>query len=410
MTKKVFLVINSGSSSIKYNMFFIDDIQNIDEVLKGSVKNINNAGGATTFDLSFVSDFFNSEQEIEETWEGGVEFDKAITKLMTVIKDLCVKKGIKLSGIGHRVVHGGNFYSAATKVEDEVITNLKSIIQLTPIHLPNSIKAMEIIKDFDASLIQIACFDTAFHQTMPEVAYTYAINKNFAEEKGIRRYGMHGLSYQYLMDFMKNECNYDLKGKRIVACHLGAGASIAAIKDGQSIDTTMGLTPLEGLPMASRSGNLDPGAILFLLKSCGFSAQRLEDFLYFESGILGLTNGKTSNFREVQMTEEEENGDEEGLKAWKVFEYHVLKHAGAMISALGGIDAIVFTGGVGENSSSLRSYMSKNLAYLGTEIDESLNNDTNAIKMHTKASRVEIYRIRTNEELIIAKQSVKFLQ
>ncbi len=381
------MVLNAGSSSLKFKIFSKDSL---DVITSGQITGIGT--NKTKLKIKDKNDVSIKEEQIDAS----MPRDDILIYLLDVLNQLF--KNINIVIAGHRVVHGGVKYKAPTLITQEVIDNLKNIIHLTPIHLPHNIRPMEVLKNKFPSLTQVACFDTAFHSTNPEYTKYYAIPKKLIDEDQVMRYGFHGLSYEYMSYYLK-ENHPELHKGKVVVCHLGAGASLAALKEGKSFATTMGFTPLDGLVMGSRTGEIDPGILLFLMNHKGYSTKDLEDLVYYKSGILGLSE-ESSDFYSIETSEKESS-----KIAWKVFVTSVIKHVGSLVALMNGVDAIIFTAGVGENSNTLREQVCENLKYLGIEISKQANKDSKII-ISSENSKAKVFVIPTQEELMIAKHSV----
>jgi acetate kinase len=302
----------------------------------------------------------------------------------------------RLAAVGHRVVHGGMHYSRPARVTPELLAELEKLVPLAPLHEPFNLVPIKMAISLDPELPQVACFDTAFHRTAPEVEQAFALPYSFYEE-GIRRYGFHGLSYEYIASVLPEHAPEIAEG-RVVVAHLGNGCSACAMRAGVSIATTMGFTALDGLPMGTRCGELDAGVVLHLIQQKGMSAQELVDLLYRRSGMLGLS-GVSADFRELLASDEPR-----ARFAVEVFCYRVAGHIASLASALGGLDGIVFTAGVGENAAPVRSAICRACAWLGVELDEKANNE-HGQRISTPASRVGAYVIKTDENLMIARHA-----
>ena len=292
-----------------------------------------------------------------------------------------------IDAIGIRVVHGGSTLVTPVRVDNAVVAEIARLAELAPLHNPLAVAAIEEMRREHPNVPIVAVFDTAFHQTMPPVASRYAV----PEELGVRRYGFHGISYAYVSS--------RLRARRQIVCHLGNGASVCAIRDGKSVDTSMGFTPLEGLVMGTRAGDLDPGVILYLLRS-GKNEPQLDDLLNHRCGLLGVS-GRSGDVRELEQAAEA--GDERAALALDMFAYRVAKYAGAYAAVLGGVDALTFTAGIGEHSATMRSKICARLAFLGVELDEALNRAARTDERRISRGSVEVWVIPTNEELEIAR-------
>jgi len=360
------LVLNVGSSTIKYKIF-----RGEVEVGSGLIDRIGDKP-------VFLHDGFEESIRINNHEEG-----------IRVIREYLDGKGFLIEAIGHRVVHGLDI-SESRLIDGEVFGKIEMAAPLAPLHNPPELAVIKACKSFGVP--QIAVFDTSFHQTVPQVAYTYALPREIIEKYSIRRYGFHGISHMYVS---LNEPG------RVISCHLGNGASVAAIRDGKCVDTSMGFTPLEGLIMGSRTGDLDPGVILFLLNQ-GFTTQELNDMFNKRSGLLGLS-GESNDVRELVESEGE------GAKlAMDVFIYRLIKYIGAYVSVLGGLDCLIFTGGIGENEWSIRERVVGSLSYLGAELDEERNLSNQEI-ISSEKSQVLVKVKKTNEEAIIAREVYRLI-
>lgn len=381
------LVLNAGSSSLKFKLFSYER-ETVKTVTSGQFTrtNANNPNFSIKINNEKISKEFNNKLSAKEL------LDILNKELVSNFKD------IKINAIGHRVVHGGDIYREPTLIDNSVINNLKKIIYLTPIHLPHNIVPMEICNEIFQSIPQVACFDTAFHSTIPNIHRTYAIPRELTEKEKIKRYGFHGLSYEYLIGKLE-ESNKDLAKGKVIIAHLGAGASICALKDKKSVDTTMGLTPLEGLVMGTRSGSIDPSIVLYLMQK-GFDYKAITDTLYFKSGLLGVSE-LTPDFATISTSD-----NEKAKEAYTLFVNSVTKNILALSSTLQGIEAIVFSGGIGENSFKLRYDVLNNLSWLGITINEEANKK-NEFTITNSSSKIPSFVIPTEEELVISKQVYK---
>jgi acetate kinase len=309
--------------------------------------------------------------------------------------------GGRLAGVGHRIVHGGGCHMQPEKVDTKLLDALDRLSALAPLHEASSVAPMRVIGRLRPNLPQVACFDTAFHRTMPSVATRFGLPREL-EDAGIRRYGFHGLSYEYIAGRLR-EIAPELGGGRIIAAHLGNGASLCAMRAGQSVDTTMGFTPLDGLVMGTRCGNLDPGVILFLEQERGMMASQVEDMLYRRSGLLGVSGGIASDMPTLLASE-----DTHAVQAVELFVYRIARDVGALTSSLGGLDGIVFTAGIGENASSIREAICARLAWLGVELDAQAN-EAHAPLISSSRSKVAVRVIPTDEETVIARHTMKVI-
>lgn len=378
------LVLNAGSSSLKFKLFSYET-ESIKTITSGQFTktNANNPTFSISINNQKISKEFNNKLSAKE--------------LLGILNEELTSnfKEIRINAIGHRVVHGGDLYIEPTLIDDNVINNLKTIIYLTPIHLPHNIVPMELCGEIFKSVPQVACFDTAFHSTIPTLQRTYAIPRELTEKEKIKRYGFHGLSYEYLISKLEEYNKYLANGKVIIA-HLGAGASICALKNKVSVDTTMGLTPLEGLIMGTRSGSIDPSIVLYLMQK-GFDYKAITDILYFKSGLLGVSE-LTPDFATISIS-----NNEKAQEAYSLFVNSITKHILSLSSTLQGIEALVFSGGIGENSSKLRYDVLNKLSWLGLSIDEEANKN-NSFTITALDSKIPSFVIPTEEELVISKQ------
>ncbi|MDR2007622.1 MAG: acetate/propionate family kinase [Alphaproteobacteria bacterium] len=391
MSKESMIIINAGSSSIKFKLF---DKATVADFSYGQITGI-----GTEKVKMVVKKSEDGSVVKEEILDNKLSRDDILVHLITTLTT--IYSDIKIASAGHRIVHGADKYIEPTVVNAEVITFLKSIEHLSPIHLPHNIRPMEVLQAKFPDIKQVACFDTAFHvASNPHHTRLYAIPRELSEKDKIVRYGFHGISYQYIAQNLKENYPELYKGK-VVICHLGAGASLCALKEGKSFTTTMGFTPLEGLVMGSRTGDIDAGILLHLLNNKGYSVKELTDMLYYKSGVLGLS-GISSDFYVLETSNEPA-----AKEALEVYNYNLVKSIGSMIAVMGGVDAMVFTAGVGENSRGARKYVAESFAYLGVELDEALNGKAEVITK--SSSKVKMLVLPTNEELMIAESVAKLI-
>lgn len=395
------LVLNCGSSSIKYALYNMDD------------KSVMTSGGAERVGLdgAFVKvKLPNGEKkqimhDIPEHTEG-VKF---IFSLLTdpeigVIKDLK-----EIDAVGHRMVHGGEKFNKSVLLTDEVLKAFEACIDLAPLHNPANLKGVKAVSELMPGLPQVGVFDTAFHQTMPAHSYLYAIPYDLYEKYGVRRYGFHGTSHRYVSQRVCEFLGVDYNTKRIITCHIGNGGSVAAVENGKCVDTSMGLTPLEGLMMGTRSGDIDGGAITFLEKKLGLDADGMSNLLNKKSGVLGIT-GISSDMREIDNAIAA--GNERAKLALDMYNYRIKKYVGAYAAAMGGCDIIVFTAGVGENQSEMREAVCEKMEYMGVKIDKEKNKGIRGVEAVISApdSKVTVCVIPTDEELMIATDTMNLLK
>ncbi|NLC77436.1 MAG: acetate kinase [Clostridia bacterium] len=388
------LVLNSGSSSVKYQLF---DMQQEMVLAKGLVERIGLEGAV-----------LNHQKDGEKR-----SFQMDIPDHSTAIKmvlDFLVdnEHGVlgnidEINAVGHRLVHGGSEFARSVLIDSKVLETVKKLYELAPLHNPPAVKGIEACLAILPGVPQVAVFDTAFHQTMPPYAYLYGLPYELYEKYGIRRYGFHGTSHKYVAQRGAELLGRSLKELKIITCHLGNGASIAAVNGGRSVDTSMGFTPLEGLTMGTRCGIIDPAIVTFLMEKEGLDVDDLNELMNKKSGVLGIS-GVSSDFRDLEQKARE--GHQRSQLALDVFAYDVKKYIGAYVAALGGLDLLVFTAGLGENSPEMREAVCSGLEYLGIIIDRDKNQARGKeTEISTGNSKVKVFVIPTNEELMIAKDT-----
>ncbi|MBO7280072.1 MAG: acetate kinase [Bacteroidaceae bacterium] len=395
------LVLNCGSSSIKYQLF---NIETKEVLAKGGIEKIGLEDSFLKFNLP------NGEKETiyapipEHT--AGV---RLIIDTLTSEKYGVVKSIAEIDAVGHRTVHGGEKFSASTLLTDEVLRDFVACNDLAPLHNPANMKGIEAVKAIAPDMPQVGVFDTAFHQTMPDYAYMYAIPYELYEKYGIRRYGFHGTSHRYVTKRVFEITGMPVEGSRIITCHIGNGGSISAVKDGKSVDTSMGLTPLEGLMMGTRSGDIDAGAIPFIMDKLGLDTRGLSDLLNKKSGVAAIS-GISMDMREVDAAAHE--GNERAILANTMYAYRIKKYIGAYAAAMGGVDVIAFAGGVGENQGNMREACLKGLEFLGVELNKELNAKMRGEEcvLSTPESKVKVLLIPTDEELMIASDTYEIVK
>ena len=393
------LVINCGSSSLKYQLI---DMENEDVLTKGLVERIGIEGSILTQKTPGKEKYV-----IEQPMEDHRAAIELVLKALIDEKNGVIKSMEEISAVGHRVVHGGEKYAQSVLIDEEVMSSLEECVKLAPLHNPPNIIGIKACKELMPDTPMTAVFDTAFHQTMPEEAYIYALPYEYYNQYGIRKYGFHGTSHKYVSQKAAEVMGRDIHGLKIITCHLGNGSSVTAVKDGISVDTTMGFTPLEGLAMGTRSGNLDPAIVSFLVKELNISADEVLNILNKKSGVLGIS-GVSSDFRDIQVAAEE--GNKRAKLALDLFCYRVKQYIGAYTASMGGVDCLVFTAGVGENSIEMREEICKGLDFLGIELDTDKNKTRGAIaEISSDNSKVKIYVIPTDEELMIAKDTIELI-
>ena len=391
------LVINCGSSSLKYQLINADT----EEVLaKGLCERIGIDGGMHTYQKK-DGDKIKTEVDMpSHTKAVGLVLDALTDPAGGVIKSLS-----EIDAVGHRIVHGGEKFSSSVIIDDEVLSAIKECNDLAPLHNPANLIGVDSCKELMPDVPMVAVFDTAFHQTMPPKAYLYGIPYEYYRKYKVRRYGFHGTSHDYVAHRTAEFLGKDIKDMKIIVCHLGNGASVSAVSGGKCVDTSMGLTPLEGLIMGTRSGDLDPAILEFISNKENLSISEMLTVLNKKSGVLGLSDGISSDFRD--LGEAAESGNEQAKTALETYAYRVAKYIGAYVAAMNGVDAITFTAGVGENNISARAQIGSYLTYLGTEIDEKKNAVRGEETIISKdGSRVPVLVIPTDEEMSIARQTV----
>ena len=393
------LVLNSGSSSLKYQVI---DMETEEMLAKGYYERIGQEG-------SFLTHTVNGEKHKFENFvqnhEEAIEF--VLQKLMD--EEYGVLKSLEeLNGIGHRIVHGGEKFTSSVLINDEVIQQIKDCTSLAPLHNPAGIKGIEACKKIAPNMKMVAVFDTAFHQTMPKDKYIYPIPYEYYEKYGVRKYGFHGTSHQYVAHRVAELMNRDEKNLKVINCHLGQGASICAILNGKSVETSMGLTPVAGIPMATRSGDLDPSVLTFIMKKENLSADEMDDVLNKKSGVYGISEVSV-DFRDIE--DAMAAGNEKAKLALDVYHYLVASYVMKCAVAMGGVDVITFTAGVGEKSPASRKEICKLLQFMGLEIDEEKNNTRGEeIEISTENSKIKAYVVPTNEELMIARETARLVK
>ena len=389
------LVINCGSSSIKYQLF---DMTDESVLAKGLVERIGMEGSVLNHQpgnrdkVVLAANITNHSVGIQMVLEALTDSSHGVIASMK-----------EISAVGHRVVHGGEKFAGSVLITQEVMNALEECIEMAPLHNPPNIMGINACAELMPNVPQVGVFDTAFHQTMPKHAFLYGLPYDAYKHYGVRRYGFHGTSHKFVSQRAAELMGQDIANLRIVTCHLGNGASLAAVKFGQSIDTSMGFTPLEGLVMGTRSGEVDPAILPYLMKKLDLTAEQIDNYLNKKSGVLGIS-GVSSDFRDIEAAAAE--GSEQAQLALDVFAYRVRKYIGSYVAAMGGVDAIVFTAGVGENDIYMRDLICSGLEYLGTRIDPAKNNIRGKEKeISVDGSKVKIFIVPTNEELVIARDT-----
>lgn len=394
------LVINCGSSSLKFQLI---NSKSEEVIAKGICERIGIEGSRMTY-----SPAGGEKQETVTPMNDHTQAVKLVLDALTDAANGVVKSLDEIGAVGHRIVHGGEDFASSTIITQEVIKAIEKCNDLAPLHNPANLIGIRACMELMPNTPMAAVFDTAFHQTMPKEAYLYGIPYHYYEDYKIRRYGFHGTSHSYVSHRAAELLKKEYEDLKIIVCHLGNGASISAVKNGRCVDTSMGLTPLEGLIMGTRSGDLDPAIIEFLCNKEGKSVNEILNVLNKESGVLGLSGGFSSDFRDLEKAYRE--GDHAAERTIKAFAYRVAKYVGAYTAAMNGVDVICFTAGIGENNALIRTMVASYLGYLGIELDE----EANAIRgedmlISTPESRTKVFVIPTNEELAIARETVSLI-
>ncbi len=391
------LIINAGSSSLKYQLM---DSRTAEVLAKGNCERIG-------IDGSFVKHTKGGEkaQEIKHAMPTHKEAVEKVLALLTDKETGVIGSMEEIEAVGHRVVHGGERFASSARIDEEVKEAIKACYPLAPLHNPANMTGILACEEAMPGVPMVAVFDTAFHQTMPEEAYLYGLPYSCYEQHGVRRYGFHGTSHSYVAHRVAELMGKDVKELKIVTCHLGNGSSIAAVKHGECIDTSMGMTPLAGVLMGTRCGDIDPAIGKYLIEQgCCKDLAELDKLMNKESGVLGVS-GIGSDFRDLCAAAEA--GDKRGILALDVFSYQVKKYVGAYAAAMGGLDVLVFTAGIGENTPEVRSRVCQGLEFLGVELDVEKDKVTRSSEtlVSKPSSRVQVYVLATNEELAIAQET-----
>jgi len=389
---KHFLILNSGSSSLKFSIFEFEHTLraicsgNLSGIAPGAAGNFKVRGeGITSIDESVPLD----------------SHSQAIARLLVWLKNNLEQP---IDCIGHRVVHGGRHFTEPKIIDDSMLATLHDVARFAPLHLPSAIMTIKAARAALGDIPHVACFDTSFHRTMPTRARMLPLNRELFFEDGVEKFGFHGISYEYVLGQLKEQFGEDVAVGKVVIAHLGNGCSMAAIENGKSVETTMGFSPTGGLVMGTRSGDLDPGLLTYFATERLFSAAEFVDFCNQESGLYGLS-GVSSDMKTLLDLEDE---NEHARRALEIYCYHAQKHIGALAAAMNGLDALVFTGGIGENAAPIRQRICKRLGFLGIQIDENLN-EQGAGDVSQQGAKSRTFVIRTNEELMIAKHCLKLI-
>lgn len=394
------LVLNCGSSSVKYKLI---EIKANKVLAEGGIEKIGLPDAFIKF--KFGNEKIQQDLDINDH----VGAIKSILDYLTSKEYGCIKDFKEIAAVGHRVVHGGEKFNKSVLINDEVIAKIKECYGIAPLHNPVNMAGIDAINEVLHEVPQVGVFDTAFHQTMPAKSYMYALPYKYYAEDGVRRYGFHGTSHRYVSQRVCDFLGVEPKGKKIITCHVGNGGSITAVKDGKSVDTSMGLTPTEGLMMGTRCGDVDPGALIFLMDKHNLSSKDMLNMVNKESGLAGVS-GVSSDMREI--TAAAKQGNEKAILSLEMYEQRITKYVGAFAAEMGGVDIIVFTGGVGEHQSSTRANVCNPLRFMGVEIDNAANDANNGDEgiISTPNSAVKVVVIPTDEEYMIAKDTEAIIE
>ncbi|MDF1546491.1 MAG: acetate kinase [Bacteroidales bacterium] len=394
------LVLNCGSSSIKYQLFEMGEKK---VMVKGIIEKIGLKGSYMEYEKEGSPEVIFEGDILDH--QGGIEY---ILGVMISEKHGCIKNLDEINAIGHRVAHGGEKFTESVFIDSEVKKDIDKASELAPLHNPPNLKGILAMDALLPKVPQVAVFDTAFHQTMPDKAFMYAAPYTLYKKYGIRRYGFHGTSYRFVAQRACESLGVAIDSQKIVACHLGNGASITAIKHGKSVDTSMGLTPVEGLMMGTRTGDLDLGVLLFLMEKEEIGIDASRTLINKHSGMLGIS-GVSSDMREIEIAVEQ--GNERARIGLDMYAYRIKKYIGAYAAAMGGIDVLIFTGGIGENDDIVRRLATEELEYLGIVIDHTKNNGLRKreANIHADNSKVKVMVIPTDEEFVIAQDTLNIV-
>ena len=392
----IILVLNCGSSSIKYQLIDMRDNNDHDLLAKGQIERIGLPDGILTHKPT-GKDKYEIVKDIPDHTSGISLIINALTdEVHGVLRTLS-----DIKAVGHRVAHGGEYFSESAVINKDVIKKIESCFDLAPLHNPAHMKGIMAMENIMPGIPQVAVFDTSFHQSMPAQSYIYALPYKYYENLRVRKFGFHGTSHKYVAQKAAEMTGIDFHHSKIVTCHIGNGGSVTAIVNGKSFDTSMGFTPVDGLVMGTRVGSVDPGALIFIADKEGINLNKMNDIINKESGVLGIT-GISSDMRDIEKAAAE--GNERARLALDIYNTRIKKFVGAYAAEMQGIDLLVFTGGVGENEASLRSFVCEGLEFMGVEIDESVNKGLRGkdTVISKPSSRVKIVLATTNEELVIA--------
>lgn len=395
------LVINCGSSSLKYQLI---DMETEVAIAKGLVERIGIEGSNLEQKVDGSDEKYKVEKDLKDHKEAiSLVLEVLCKKEFGIINDLS-----EINAIGHRVVHGGEKYSKSVIVDDEVIKNIDLCSKIAPLHNPANLIGIKACKELVKDTPMVVVFDTAFHQTMPEEAFMYGLPYEMYEKYSIRKYGFHGTSHFYVANECAKAMGRDIKDLKIITCHLGNGASVTAVDKGKSVDTSMGFTPLQGLMMGTRCGDMDPAVVTYLMSELKMTAQEIDNLMNKKSGFLGIS-GKSSDSRDIESLKQ--HGDKRATLTLDMYFHRIKSYIGSYIAIMNGVDAIVFTAGIGENSVETRLSVCRNMENLGIIIDEKKNNVRGKIaEISSYESKVKLYLVPTNEELVIARDTKELLK
>ncbi len=399
------LVVNCGSSSLKYQLIDMEGEKKLASGIFDRIGESTGAGGKHVYKPT-------GKEKVEDI----VDIENHAVAVELLIKTLTdpnigvIKSLDEIDALGHRIVHGGEYFSHSVLIDEDVKKKIKEVSPLAPLHNPAHLMGIETCEKLFPGVPQVAVFDTAFHQTMPQKAFLFAIPYEYYKKYKIRRYGFHGTSHDYVSKRAAEFLGLDLYNSKLIICHLGSGASVTAVRDGVSVDTSMGLTPLDGLAMGTRSGNIDPSVIEYLVKNVGMSIDEVMNVLNKKSGLYGISDGMSSDFRDLE-SEEADNRNEAAHLAISIFCYRVAKYIGSYAAAMNGVDAIVFTAGIGENNPMARARILKYLEFLGVKVDDKANDVKGEDRIiSTPDSKVLAAAIPTNEEIAIARDTKEIVE
>ncbi len=395
------LVINCGSSSLKYQLI---DMETEIAIAKGLVERIGIEGSVLEHSVKGFDEKYKVEKDLKDHKEAvSLVLDALCKEEFGIIKDLS-----EISGIGHRIVHGGEKYSKSVIVTDEVIKDIEACSKIAPLHNPAHIIGIKACKELMKDTPMVVVFDTAFHQTMPEKAFMYGLPYEMYEKHSIRKYGFHGTSHCYVANECAKVMGKNIEDLKIITCHLGNGASVTAIDKGKCVDTSMGFTPLQGLIMGTRCGDIDPAVVTYLMSELNMSAKEIDNLMNKQSGFLGIS-GKSSDSRDIEDLKDK--GDKRASLTLDMYYHRIKSYIGSYMAIMNGVDAIVFTAGIGENSSATRLGVCENMENLGIIIDKEKNNVRGkTTEISAENSKVKVYLIPTNEELVIARDTYELLK